>query len=134
MEFIHRLKYYLIGVGIGSVLVFFMFGSRNDIQCSYFPNERVLKNISQKNLIFSPKAKCQFDCLGNDSSIVNSLVYGGDVDFKKSDTKKSACKTYYISTEKESVDISSFIENCDSNATILYFESTLIDGCNCPDL
>ena len=90
MAFLNRLKYYLIGVAIGSVMVFFMLGSRSDIKCSYFPNQRVLNDISKKEMAFSNLAACQFSYLNNDTTFINKLLSGGKVDFERSNTKKES--------------------------------------------
>lgn len=42
MTFAKRLRFYLIGFGIGIVFVAFFFGERA-FQCSYFPNSRILE-------------------------------------------------------------------------------------------
>ena len=115
MAFLKRLKYYLIGVGIGSLMVFGMFGRRNDIQCAYFPEARTLKSIGEKELVASKKANCQYACAGYD----------------KSETKNEGCHVYYISTESNGKDIVAYFENCDSTATIIKFDLPVTLSCDC---
>ena len=131
MAFLRRLKFYLIGVGMGLLFVYFLFGNRTDIKCSYFPNARVLKNISEKELVLSELAACQFQCLNNDSAAINNLLYAGKVDFKKSDTKKTSCKTYFVSSQLNDKKYSALIENCDSTATVLEFTLPVTFSCVC---
>ena len=76
-----RLKYYLIGVGLGVVAVYFMFGNR-DFQCSYFPNDRVLNDLRSKEMVFSDQAACAQACLALDSNDIDHLLTAGQVDFE----------------------------------------------------
>jgi hypothetical protein len=50
--FLRRLFYYLIGVGIGLIFVFFVFGNRG---CSWLPQNKVKETITHKILISSSK-------------------------------------------------------------------------------
>ncbi len=131
MAFLKRLKFYLIGVGIGSLIVFGMFGGRDDISCSYFPEARTLKNIGEKELAASEKANCQYACAGYDSTVIKDLLISGDVDFGKSETKKSSCNVYYISAESNGKNVVAYFENCDSTATILKFDLPVTMMCDC---
>jgi hypothetical protein len=131
MAFLKRLKFYLIGVGIGSLIVFGMFGRRDDIQCSYFPEARTLKSIGEKELFASEKADCQYACAGYDSTVIKDLLVAGDVDFGKSETKKSECNVYYVSTESQGKPVVAYFENCDSTATLLKFDLPVTLSCDC---
>ena len=131
MAFLKRLKFYSIGVGIGSLIVFGMFGGRDDISCSYFPEARTLKNIGEKELVASDKAKCQYACAGYDSTVIQDLLIAGNVNFKKSETENTTCNVYYISTEKDGKDVVAYFENCDSTATILKFDLPVTLSCDC---
>ena len=131
MAFLKRLKFYLIGVGLGSLIVFGMFGRRNDIQCSYFPEARTLKNIGEKELLASDKASCQYTCAGFDSIVIKDLLIAGDVDFEKSETKNEGCHVYYISTELDGKNVVAYFENCDSTATLLKFDLPVTLSCDC---
>lgn len=131
MAFLKRLKFYLIGVGIGTAMVFFMFGGRTDIKCAYFPNARTLKNIGEKELIFSELADCQYNCMGYDSVAIGNLLTVGDVDFKKSETENVECNVYHITSSFEEKPIVAYIENCDSIATIKSFALPVTSSCNC---
>ena len=132
MAFLKRLKYYLIGVGIGSLMVFGIFGGREDIKCSYFPEARTLKNIGEKELLSTNLASCQFNCAGYDSIAIGNLLKAGDVDFAKSQTEqKDSCKVYYISSEFNGKPIVAYFQNCDSTATILKFDLPVTLSCDC---
>lgn len=129
---LHRLKYYLIGVGLGIVAVYFMFGKR-DFQCSYFPNQRVLNELQGKPLSFTEIAQCQRDCLALDSNDINQFFASADVLFKASDPRKEPCGEYELLVRlPDERDIRARFENCDSTATVLWFKEEHTE-CDCPE-
>ncbi len=131
MAFLKRLKYYLIGVGLGTVMVIFMLSGRDDIQCAYFPNARVLKNISEKKLEFTEKAQCQYNCMGYTEVTMGNLLKAGDVDFGKSETKKDSCNVYFVTSKFNDKKVTAYFKNCDSVATVLKFDLPVIASCDC---
>lgn len=113
-----RIGYYLVGVVLGSLLVMVFFGDR-DLQCSYFPNDRVLSDLRKKEITFSPTAKCKWDCAELDSLAFDYILNNGEVDFSKSQTKEESQKAYYIQSKKFEKEFSVVIENYDSTAIIV---------------
>jgi hypothetical protein len=114
-----KLLFFGIGVTLGILMVKFIFGGRDDIQCSYFPNDRVLYDLRNKDRMIPDSTFTQMQELGVDTSDISDLLLMGDVDFEKSDTKKDSCKNYWISFEPE--DKPSFYAifgNCDSTAVL----------------
>ncbi len=119
MVFWKKLLWYLFGVGLGVLAVMFIFGDR-DIQCNYFPNDRVLYDLRKKELIIPPAVQSQLDAAGLDTSDISMMFLSGDVDFEKSDTDKEGCKTYNINYQPENkAAFTTEVKNCDSTATIL---------------
>jgi hypothetical protein len=109
MRFGKKILYYLLGVGIGSVMVYFFFGDR-DIQCSYFPNDRVLSDLRKKEIRLSDSLSTK-DTTG--------LYYALDrakVDFERTEKYDHACNVYYIDFKEYKKTF--VIQNCDSVATI----------------
>jgi hypothetical protein len=98
MNLRQRLFRYLTGVGIGLVLVLLAFGNRS---CTdWMPNKRVLKRLSETELIVSSYARCKMDCMGLGNEEIKLLLANGDVDFKMSDTKSSPLK-YRVNVQRE---------------------------------
>ena len=99
-----------------------MFGKR-DIRCSYFPNSRVLNDLRQKELVFSPLANCQKECLGLDSLDVKQLFLAGSILFDESDARKEPCGEYQIVTQlPDEREINYRVQNCDSTVTMIYLK------------
>jgi hypothetical protein len=118
MKFSYRLSYYLFGFIVGCFFLFFILNQKKT-RCSYFPNSRVLNNITSKPLEFSKTAseKIAQDWLDT-IDIKNTLQYG-DVDFDKSNIEITSGKLYTIDgkTTKD-IPISLIIENYESKAVL----------------
>lgn len=127
---VKRLGYYGIGVAMGIVFVYFLFGDR-DIQCSYFPNSRVLKNLRSKPLQYTDVAACQRNCMQLDSVAIAHIFAAGSVDFSESNARKEPCGEYQITTRlPDQREIAAWVENCDSTVTILNLQE--VEGKSCP--
>jgi len=118
MKLIQRIGYYLGGFSIGLIiLAFFLNGKRTS--CSYGPESRVLKNINSKKLVYSNLFKEELLDKEIDSSIINSILKKGDVNFSKSNTRMKPCGIYVIEGYYEKKNVAITVENCDSITNIL---------------
>ncbi|HAD97759.1 MAG TPA: hypothetical protein DCG19_10160 [Cryomorphaceae bacterium] len=114
-----KILYYLIGVGLGIFMVSFLFGGRK-IECSYFPNDRVLYDLRKKDRVVTDEVLAQLSGEGMDTSDISMLLTSGNVDFEKSKTKGDSCHIYWIDSDKEHKrPFSAEVRNCDSVATVL---------------
>lgn len=111
MSFLKKLWYYALGLGLGVLMVYFFFGDRN-IQCSYFPNDRVLYDLRKKELSVVE---------GVDTTGLDRALHEAQVDFKGSEIQDQDCPKYWL--EFEAAQRRYKIENCDSIATILASEA-----------
>lgn len=95
MKFSQRLAYYLFGLLIGGLFLFFFFGEKKTEFC-YLPNCRVLKDLRSKPVTFSKtvEAKFQEGWVTNDD-IHQSFKYG-DVNFSESNIDFEKGKLYVI--------------------------------------
>lgn len=102
-------------------MVQFIFGGRDDIQCSYFPNDRVLYDLrGKKERIITAEAQQQLSTLGLDTALVTDMLWNGTVDFKKSNTESDSCNTYWIDfNEENKPPFSASFMNCDSSAVLI---------------
>lgn len=118
MAFIKRLGWYLVGVSIGLVFLAFILKNKSGeegIDFCYLPNCRTLKDIRSKT--FSPinaaNDTIAFDNL--DIETKDILVHGA-IDFGKSDTKAKPCKTYFIRSKNDKVELQ--LKNCPERAIL----------------
>ncbi len=121
MNIWRKLLYFGIGLFLGILVVKFLFGGRDDIQCSYFPNDRVLYDLrGKKERLITPAAEAQLAQYKLDTALVSELLWRGKVDFKKSNTKGDSCNSYWIDfEEKNKVRFSATFLNCDSSAVLV---------------
>ena len=84
------------------LLSFFLMGKKTS--CSYLPNDRVIKNVNSKKIIYNNL---------NDSLLVKKILFNGKVNFSKSDTKLDSCKSYHIENKVSGIEYTILIENCD---------------------
>lgn len=123
MSFLKKALFYLIGVGLGVLIVIFLFGDRDDIQCSYFPNDRVLYDIRGKERVIPADIQLQLNEAALDSIDIHDMLTGGEVDFDQVDRETDSCKKYWVNLERK--DAASFAiqwQNCDSVATAVEYK------------
>lgn len=121
MSLLKKIGFYLIGLSIGIIfLTFFMKGKNTEI--CYFPNCRVLKDIRSKDLNYSPMIQELIDNRVIDTVQLDSVLRYGDIDFGRSVTKETPCKTYFIegSINKKAIELE--VNNCDGYAEIISVE------------
>jgi hypothetical protein len=95
MGFWKRFKFFAIGLTIGTLAVYVMFGARD--WTSWTPEGRVLTTIKQAEFKATDLAECQIDCIGLErDSIAKILITDAEVDFKNSETQKKPCPIYDI--------------------------------------
>jgi hypothetical protein len=121
MSIWRKLLYFGGGIFLGILMVNFLFGGRDDIQCSYFPNDRVLYDLrGKKERIITPQAHQHLRQYGLDTAWVSDLLWNGKVNFEESNTKGDSCNTYWITYAAENIAaFTANFMNCDSSAVLL---------------
>jgi len=119
MAFIRRLGWYLVGFSIGLVFLFFFLNKKSEetnTSFCYFPNCRVLKELRSKPITYSEEAR--EDVQGNrlDSLAILQFLQDGDIDFGKSDTKTTPCKTYVVRNSAATSEMT--LKNCPGKVII----------------
>ncbi|UJH67221.1 DUF4258 domain-containing protein [Allomuricauda sp. SCSIO 65647] len=119
MAFLKRLGWYLVGLSIGMVfLVFFLKKKTQEtgLDFCYLPNCRVLKDLRSKTFTLSEEVESQLLANELDSVALQSFLKDGDIDFKRSDTRSSPCKIYYIAKEVNDTPYTLVVESCEETA------------------
>jgi hypothetical protein len=99
MNFGGRLKYYLVGFGIGIIACLLIFKGRG---CEWLPNERVLNSIRTSNIYFTAQDSCIMVSNGITKKDVFLLLANGDVNFKASSTNAKIANYKLNNFNKES--------------------------------
>ena len=123
MQLLKRIIYFLIGVSISSVGVYF-FWQKKKATFDYGMDSRTLKTIRIKKRLFSEEATKVMRNSNIDSLKISTILFDGDVDFSKSKQRQKPCAEYYITGNKELENVSLYISRCDSTSTI---EKIIID-------
>jgi hypothetical protein len=93
MNFIQRFAYYLIGLIMGGFIVAAIFSGK-DTRCNYFPNARVLNDLSTKPFFYSDKASLILSQKWVDTADIKTTLKLGD--FDKSNVSFKKGKLYII--------------------------------------
>ncbi len=129
MNFKQRLSRYLVGIFIGVLLSFVLFGQRN---CTgWMPENRVKEQILQKPVRYTSYAECMKVCSGlSDSLVIDGLKYGS-VRFSESDTRASVRRYVVDFSEME---VQSIVELRDTASVIVELSGDAFTSCNCAGL
>lgn len=96
MSFSQRLRYYLLGLGMGLVFLLFIFGNRL-FSWSYLPNERVLAEIKTKKIKFSPQSLTYINNHKiSKNFILDTALVKGKINFKESKAQEVPCPRYTL--------------------------------------
>lgn len=135
MKFLKRFGWYLLGVGIGVFLLMFVFGDR-ELQCSYFPNDRVLADLQKKELKYSSDVACirEFLLTEVDSLFFQEAIATSQVDFSYNQRGTDhTCVEYKLDYQRSEGMYTVFVNNC-NDSTATFMEVVLPEGVesDCP--
>lgn len=114
---IKRIGYFLVGVSLGSIGVYFFWQKKN-ATFDYGMDARTLKTIRIKERVYSDNAKRVMLNSDIDSTKISTILYTGDVDFGKSKPRQKPCAEYYITGNNDLENVSLYVSRCDSVSTI----------------
>ena len=114
---IKRIGYYLVGLSLGSIGVYF-FWQKKQATFDYGMDARTLKTIRIKKRFFSDDAKRVMQNSNIDTLKISTILYTGDVDFGKSKPRQKPCAKYYVTGNKDLKNISLYVSRCDTTSTI----------------
>jgi hypothetical protein len=117
MDWLKRIGYFLIGVSISCVGVYF-FWQKKQATFDYGMDARTLKTIRIRKQIISPEAQTVLTENNLDSIAIMYILNNGDVNFGKSQQREKPCGKYLIEGEFQDKLIDLWIIRCDSTATI----------------
>lgn len=114
---IKRVGYYLVGLSLGSIAVYFFWQKKN-ATFDYGMDSRTLKTIRIRERLFSDDAKNAMHKFNIDTLNISTILKFGDVDFGKSKPRQKPCAEYYITGSKELENVSLLVKRCDSTSKI----------------
>lgn len=128
MKFLHRLKFYGIGFGIGLIMVYAMFGTRSCVS----PNEQKMQELVYQDFVLSDKAKCKLKCLIKNELLLKIELRHFEVNYDLSEVHKEPYGEYFIQPKEEfksKYNYKLIIQDCDTISKIYDISTTT--NCNC---
>ncbi len=122
MTFKQRLPYFLVGLTLGIIAVFFVF-DKKETTFDYGPNARVLKNISIKKHIYSEAVNADILSKQIDTTQISKILKKGNVDIWNK-IKMDTCIQYTIKGRRDLKNMTLTVKNCDS---IAFIENIMIN-------
>ncbi len=116
-DLLYRFKFFGIGLAIGLLILNFTLNKKKS-KCTWFPNERVLKIIREKNIEYSAALQKQIATKTIDSTFINTILLEGNIDFSKSQTKNKPCRKYHIDYYSKDKNAILQVKICDSIASL----------------
>jgi hypothetical protein len=130
MTFWRRLRIYLLGVGLGLLIVYVFFKDRD--LSGWTPQGRVLTAIDSSTVSISERALCQLNCLGIEGEAWREVHASAEVNFSESNTQKKPCPVYRLTSHYQEQKYVLVWEVCEKAEKVeLLSVSTEAMSCNC---
>ncbi|MCX8533912.1 hypothetical protein [Chryseobacterium luquanense] len=114
-----KLKFFLIGLLPGFLIVFFVL-NRKGVSCSgYLPNSRVIAETLSKDFQYSDQFKNEMTGLKVDEKFLkDSIITLGKIDFERSHAQKKPCPDYVITYPEKNPMYEITYEKCEEKAIL----------------
>jgi hypothetical protein len=114
-----KLKFYMIGLIPGLILVFFILNKKGASCSGYLPNSRVIAETLSKDFKYSDEAKKAMQALNiNEKLLKDSIITNGKIDFDRSQAQKKPCPAYLLTYPENSPKYEITFEKCEENMTV----------------
>lgn len=114
-----KLKFYLIGLVPGLVIVFFILNKKGASCSGYLPNSRVIAETLSKDFNYSEGFKTEMNTYKIDEKFLkDSIITKGKVDFDRSHAQKKPCPDYVLTYPEKNPVYEITFEKCEENATL----------------
>lgn len=112
-----KLKFFLIGLIPGLILVFFILNKKGAKCTGYLPNSRVIAETLTKDFQYSPNFRSEMDSFSVDEKFLkDSIVTFGEINFDKSNAQQEPCPQYLLYYPKENPKFEVNFEKCKDKA------------------
>lgn len=112
-----KLKFFLLGLIPGLVLVFFILNKKGASCSGYLPNSRVIAETLSKKAIYSPSFSAEMaENKVDEKFLKDSILTKGEVDFDKSKAQQKPCPEYVLVYPKKNPRYEIRFEKCKEEA------------------
>jgi len=114
-----KIKFFLIGLIPGLIIVFFVLNAKGASCSGYLPNSRVIAETLSKDFEYSENFKNEMKALKVDEKFLkDSIITLGKIDFERSHAQKKPCPDYVITYPKENPTYEITFEKCEEKAVL----------------
>lgn len=115
-----KLRFYLIGLIPGLLIMFFILNKKGASCSGYLPNSRVIAETLSKDFTYSDEFKQQMQALKIDEAFVkDSIISKGEINFEKSKAQQQPCPYYLLSSPEKNPTYEIAFEKCKNEVKLL---------------
>mgnify|MGYP003588236750 CR=1 FL=1 len=115
-----KLKFYLIGLLPGLLIVFFILNKKGASCSGYLPNSRVIAETLSKEFTYSEEFKTQMQNLKiNENFLKDSILQKGEINFDRSKAQQEPCPQYLLVYPDKNSKYEITFEKCKNDAKFL---------------
>lgn len=108
-----KIKFFLLGLIPGLILVFFILNKKGASCSGYLPNSRVIAETLSKEFTYSDQFKTEMELWKVDEKFLkDSILTKGYIVFEKSDAQKKPCPSYTLIYPKKNPRYEIAYEKC----------------------
>lgn len=116
MNFQQRFARYMVGIFIGVLVSFMLFGQRS---CTnWMPNNRIRDFLSEQPIRYTEQSRCYMRCYSLETDAVQRIIADGDIDFSKSEPR-AALQRYYLASEEDDLPYAMLFELRDTATVVI---------------
>lgn len=114
-----KIKFFLIGLIPGLIIVFFVLNAKGASCSGYLPNSRVIAETLSKDFEYSENFKNEMKALKVDEKFLkDSIITLGKIDFDRSHAQKKPCPDYVIIYPEKNPTYEITFEKCEEKAVL----------------
>lgn len=114
-----KLKFFLIGLVPGLILVFIVLNAKGASCSGYLPNSRVIAETLSKDFKYSESFKTEMNILKVDEKFLkDSIITLGKIDFDRSKAQQKPCPSYLMTYPEKNPQYEITFEKCEENAVL----------------
>ena len=115
-----KLKFYLLGLLPGLLIVFFILNKKGASCSGYLPNSRVIAETLSKEFTYSEEFKTQMQNLKiNENFLKDSILQKGEINFDRSKAQQEPCPQYLLVSPEKNSKYEITFEKCKNEAKFL---------------
>ena len=120
-----KLKFFLIGLIPGLLLVFFILNKKGASCSGYLPNSRVIAETLSKEMVYSPAFSAEMKLNNVDEKFLkDSIITHGEVDFDRSMAQKSPALLTFWFIQRRIQGLRSVTKNVRSRTLLIHLKNS----------